>query len=304
MIYTVTLNPSLDYYVSCGGFETGKTNRTEREEILPGGKGINVSIMLKRMGVESVALGFVAGFTGREIIKHLADTGINTDFVELNEGNSRINIKIEDVEGTEINARGPMPDRESFDELVNKVSSLSAGDILVLSGSVPAGIPSEAYERLIMACEGKGVRYVVDAEGDLLLNALNHKPFLIKPNNYELGKIFGVEISDFASAVKYGKKLHEMGAENVIVSMAGAGAVYISEDGTVYSHGPVDGNFINGVGAGDSMIAGFLAGHITFGDFKKAFLQGISAASATAFSSGLGDEKLIKNISKKVLTDI
>lgn len=302
MIYTVTLNTSIDYYVSCGGFETGRTNRTKTTEMLPGGKGINVSVMLKRMGYESVALGFTGGFTGREIARLLEEAGIHTDFVELSDGTSRINVKIEDIEGTEINGAGPVIKQEEADLFWEKLDKLNEKDVLVLSGSVPAGMPDDTYEKIISRLAGKKVKIVVDAEGDLLVKALKYKPFLVKPNHHELEGIFHVPIEDFDSAEKYGRRLSEMGARNVIVTMAGMGAVYISEEGFVYRHGALEGNFVNGVGAGDSMIAGFLAGFMDSGDCKQAFLLGLSAASATAFSKGLGEENLIKNIYKKVLT--
>lgn len=302
MIYTVTLNPSIDYYVSCGGFEIGMTNRTKTENMLPGGKGINVSIMLKRMGHDSIALGFVGGFTGNEITRLLDEMDIKTDFVEVASGASRINVKIEDIEGTEINGSGPVISSEEADTFQAKLGKLKEGDVLVLSGSVPKGMPGDTYERILDRLKDKSVNVVVDAEGELLLNSLKYHPFMVKPNHHELGALFDVSINDFESAEVYARKLIEMGAENVIVTMAGQGAVVVCGNGEVYSHGPVEGKFVNGVGAGDSMVAGFVGGYLDAGDFKQAFLQGVSAASATAFSNGLGDEKIIKNILKKVLT--
>lgn len=304
MIYTVTLNPSIDYYVSCNDFTTGKTNRTKSAEILPGGKGINVSIMLKRMGCDSVALGFTGGFTGREIERLVDEMGIKTDFINLSEGTSRINVKIEDIEGTEINGGGPFVKTDEADAFFEKLNRINSEDMLILSGSVPKGMPSNTYEKILETVKGRGVRVIVDAEGELLLNSLKYRPFLIKPNHHELGELFDVKIDDFDSAEKYARKLIDMGACNVIVTLAGKGAMMVSGSGECYKHAALEGNFVNGVGAGDSMIAGFIAGILDSGNHKQAFLLGLSAASATAFSKGLGDEKLIKNIYKKVLTTI
>lgn len=302
MIYTVTFNPSIDYYTLCGGFETGKTNRTIREEMKPGGKGINVSIMLKKLGIESKALGFVAGFTGEEIVRSLDKMEIASDFIRLNEGVSRINIKIEDVEGTEINGSGPAISNENIAALLDKFKGMAEKDMLVLSGNVPKSVSTDIYGQIAGICEKRKIRLIVDAEGELLMNTLCYKPFLIKPNHHELGALFNTEIVSHEDAVFYGKKLAEMGAENVLISMAGNGAVLITKSGLVRKAMAVKGEFINGVGAGDSMIAGFLAGYLDKNDYDDAFRLGISAASATAFSVGLGDEKLIKNIYKKVLT--
>lgn len=304
MIYTVTLNPSIDYYVACNGLKMGQTNRTDKAELVVGGKGINVSIMLKRMGVESTALGFVAGFTGDEIERRLAEIGINTDFVKLDSGESRINVKIEDVEGTEINAPGPAVSTEAVNSLLDKISKAKEGDLLIMSGSIPRGIPSDIYEKMAKIFTNKGAQFIIDAEGELLLNTLKYKPVLVKPNQKELENLFNVKVSGPSDAIKYGSRLVDMGACNVIVSMAGDGAVLITHEGRSIYHEAVKGDFVNGVGAGDSMIAGFVAGMCAESDAERAFLQGIAAASATAFSTGLGDEKIIKKIYEKVLTTL
>lgn len=304
MIYTVTLNPSIDYYVACNGFKLGQTNRTDKAELIAGGKGINVSIMLKRMGVESTALGFVAGFTGDEIVRRLTEQGIRTDFVKLGSGESRINVKIEDVEGTEINAKGPIVTDAEVDELINKVKAIKPNDMLIMSGSIPKGITHDIYETMAKICSLNGAEFIIDAEKELLLNTLRYNPVLVKPNRRELEDLFSVEITSNEDAVKYGSRLIDMGAQNVIVSMAGDGAILVTKDGRNIYHEAVKGDFVNGVGAGDSMIAGYVAGMKHENDAERAFLWGISAATATAFSTGLGDEKIIKKISEKVLTTL
>ncbi len=284
MIYTVTFNPSLDYIVSVPDFALGKTNRTKTEQMLPGGKGINVSIVLQNLGIPSTALGFMAGFTGKEIIRRLEEMELKSDFIEIDGGLSRINVKLKDIDGTEVNGMGPVIDQVSLDKLMAKLDQLHGGDILVLAGSIPDSMPDTIYEDIMRRLFGKGIRFVVDATRALLVNVLPYHPFLIKPNNHELGEIFGVELTTRESVVPYAKKLQEMGAANVLVSMAGQGAVLIDADGGVHMHEAARGKLVNAVGAGDSMVAGFLAGYEERSDYEHAFLMGISAGSASAFS--------------------
>lgn len=270
MIYTVTFNPSLDYIVSVSDFKLGLTNRTDSELLLPGGKGINVSTVLQNLGIANTAFGFTAGFVGEEVRKEVEQLGVKAEFISLDEGVSRINLKLKSIDGTEINGRGPKIPREAVDALMTQLDRLGADDTLVLAGSIQRRcrmIFTEDYERL----DGRDVRIVVDATKDLLLNVLGHHPFLIKPNNHELGDIFGVKLSEREEVVPYAKKLQEKGAVNVLVSMAGKGAVLLAEDGSVYAAEAPKGTLKNGVGAGDSMVAGFLAGYGESGDYEHAF---------------------------------
>ena len=260
MIYTVTFNPSLDYIVSVDEFKLGLTNRTSSELLLPGGKGINVSTILTNLGIESTALGFAAGFTGDEIIRRVEQIGVRSDFIRIEDGISRINVKLKSIDGTEINGMGPDISSEKTEELMRKLDVLDEGDVLVLAGSIPASMPDDIYSRILKRLEGKGITFVVDATGDLLLNVLKYHPFLIKPNNHELGDLFGVELKTRKEVVPYGRKLQEMGAKNVLISMAGEGAVLIAEDGSVYDTPAPKGVLVNAVGSGDSMVAGFTAG--------------------------------------------
>ena len=296
VIYTVTFNPSLDYIVSVKNFKTGITNRTDSEKILPGGKGINVSTVLMNLGIPNTALGFVAGFTGDEIIRRLSGLGVNNGFIRLDDGFSRINLKLSTIEGTEINGRGPDIGKEQVKMLMDRLDELKEGDILFLSGSIPAGMGDDAYEKIMQALEGRGVIIAVDATRDLLMKVLPYKPFLIKPNNYELGEIFGVELKSRKSVIPYAKKLQEMGAVNVLVSMAGEGAVLVAEDGQVLETEAPKGKLINGVGAGDSMVAGFMAGYMEKHDYRHAFCMGVAAGSASAFSENLATGAEIKKV--------
>lgn len=296
VIYTVTFNPSLDYIVSVKDFKTGITNRTDSEKILPGGKGINVSTVLVNLGIPNTALGFVAGFTGDEIIRRLSGLGVNNGFIRLDDGFSRINLKLSTIEGTEINGRGPDIGKEQVKMLMDRLDELKEGDILFLSGSIPAGMGDDAYEKIMQALEGRGVIIAVDATRDLLMKVLPYKPFLIKPNNYELGEIFGVELKSRKSVIPYAKKLQEMGAVNVLVSMAGEGAVLVAEDGQVLETEAPKGKLINGVGAGDSMVAGFMAGYMEKHDYRHAFCMGVAAGSASAFSENLATGAEIKKV--------
>ena len=297
MVYTVTFNPAIDYVVHTGKMKLGATNRSEREEMYFGGKGINVSIVLRELGIDSKALGFTAGFTGEAIEKGLADVGIDTDFVRLESGNSRINVKIKSAEETELNGQGPDINDKAISALYEKLDELSDGDTLILAGSIPSSLPSDIYERILERLSGKNIRAVVDATKDLMLNVLKYKPFLIKPNNHELGEMFGVELNSDEEIEKYARKLQEMGAVNVLISMAGDGAMLIDEYGKKHRCGVCKGMVKNSVGAGDSMVAGFTAGAIN-GDYEYALKLGTAAGGATAFSDGLATKEEITELLK------
>ena len=296
MIYTVTFNPSLDYIVSMKSFEMGMTNRTTQEQMLPGGKGINVSTVLTNLGHESTALGFVAGFTGREIIRRLEEMKLKNDFIKIDNGFSRINVKLKDFDGTEINGMGPVIDGESQNKLMDKLLAMEEGDTLVLAGSIPESMPATIYHDIMEKLQGRGIRFVVDATKKLLMNVLVFHPFLIKPNNHELGEIFGVELETRESVVPYARKLQEQGARNVLVSMAGQGAVLLDENGEVHMHEAARGKLVNAVGAGDSMVAGFIAGYEEKQDYEHAFRMGISAGSASAFSELLATKEEVMRV--------
>lgn len=297
MIYTVTFNPAIDYVVHTKEMIFGATNRSLKEEIYFGGKGINVSIVLKELGIASKTLGFTAGFTGEAIEKGLADMGIDTDFVHLKKGNSRINIKIKADEETELNGQGPDIDDDAVAMLFKKLDTLSCGDILILAGSIPSSLPSDIYEKILQKISHKKVRTVVDATNDLLLNVLKYKPFLIKPNNHELGEMFGVDLKTDEEIEKYARKLQDMGAVNVLVSMAGDGSMLIDENGITHRLGVCKGTVKNSVGAGDSMVAGFIAG-IQNGNYEYALKLGTAAGGATAFSDGLAKKEKISELLK------
>lgn len=300
MIYTVTFNPSLDYIVSVENFRLGYTNRTSSELLLPGGKGINVSTVLRNMGIESTALGFIAGFSGEEIIRRLALLGVQHDFIRIDEGFSRINLKLKSIDGTEINGQGPQIEKDKVEQLMARLGRLQEGDVLFLSGSIPASMPDDAYQKIMARLDGKGVQIVVDATQDLLLKVLPYRPFLIKPNNHELGEIFHVELTTRDAVIPYAKKLQEMGAQNVLVSMAGEGAVLLAADGSVYKAPAPKGTLVNGVGAGDSMVAGFMAGYMQKQNYEYAFHMGISAGSASAFSENLATREEIEAVYRQV----
>ena len=300
MIYTVTFNPSLDYIVSVEDFKLGLTNRTSSELMLPGGKGINVSTVLMNLGIENTALGFMAGFVGDEIVRKLEEMGVKSDFIKIPEGVSRINLKLKSIDGTEINGMGPKISAEKVQELMEKLDTLKEGDVLFLAGSIPSSMPDDMYEKIMARLDGRGVMIVVDATRDLLMNVLEYRPFLIKPNNHELGEIFGVNLSTKESVVPYAKKLQEKGARNVLISMAGEGAVLVSEDKSVFMAEAPKGTLINGVGAGDSMVAGFLAGWMKSHDYKEAFRMGVACGSASAFSEYLADSEMIEKVYNQV----
>ena len=301
MIYTVTFNPSLDYIVSVDDFKLGLTNRTSSELILPGGKGTNVSTVLKNLGFESTALGFVAGFTGNEIVKRLNDMGIKSDFISIENGISRINLKLKSIDGTEINGAGPDISEEKVNKLMDKLNQLKEGDVLVLAGSIPSSMSDNIYRDIMADLKDRGVMIVVDATKDFLLNVLEYHPFLIKPNNHELGEIFDVKLTTREEVIPYGRKLQEKGARNVLVSMAGEGAVLIAEDGQVFDAPAPKGKLINGVGAGDSMVAGFVAGWIEKQDYEYAFHMGVASGSASAFSENLATKEEIINVYNQVM---
>lgn len=293
MIYTVTFNPALDYIMRVDDLQSKDINRTRSEEIYYGGKGINVSVILTRLGVENKALGFVAGFSGKQIEDMLVSDGIKTDFVHLKEGYTRINVKIKCDRELDINANGPEIKREEVDALFEKLEELKSGDYLILAGSIPKALPDNMYEKILERLDGKGVNFVVDATGDLLKNVLKYKPFMVKPNHHELGEIFGVEITALDDIEKYAKKLQEMGAKNVLVSRGKDGAALIDEFGKVHTMGNVPGKIISSVGCGDSMVAGFVAGYAKEKDYAYALKLGSACGNATAFSSGLATKNEI-----------
>jgi len=288
MIYTVTFNPSLDYIVRLDSFTAGEINRVNYEQVLGGGKGINVSIVLKNLGHDSTALGFVAGFTGEEIKRQLKEFGVTSDFVQLEQGFSRINVKAKAEKETEINGQGPDISEAKQAELFAQLDKLVSGDTLVLAGSIPKTLPDDIYQRIMARLDGKGIRIVVDAEKKLLLNVLQYHPFLIKPNNHELGDMFGVKLTTDEEIITYAKKLQEKGAQNVLISMAGDGAILLTAEGKSFKCPAPKGKLINSVGAGDSMVAGFITGFMeSDGDFEKAFHMGVATGSASAFSENL-----------------
>ena len=302
MIYTVTFNPALDYVVHMSqDLAIGMTNRSDAEEIYFGGKGINVSNVLRELDLPTTALGFIAGFTGKALDEGVAASGITTDFIKLPEGNTRINVKIKAADETEINGQGPKIPDECQKALFEKLDQLKEGDTLVLAGSIPSSLPSDVYERILERLDGKGIRFVVDAIKDLLLNVLKYHPFLIKPNKQELGEMFGVTIDSDDDTVLYAKKLQEKGARNVLISMAGDGSLLVTEDGQILRQGVCKGKVKNSVGAGDSMVAGFIAGYEkSGGDYKVALNLGTACGGATAFSDGLAKKDLIDELYKSL----
>ncbi|WP_370828489.1 1-phosphofructokinase [Fournierella massiliensis] len=299
MIYTVTFNPALDYVVRMDELALGQVNRTVSEDVQLGGKGINVSWVLRELGHENVALGFVAGFTGKAIEDGLAAKGVATDFIHLPAGLTRINVKLKAGEETEINGKGPDISAEALEELYHKLDALSEGDVLVLAGSIPASLPSDVYESILARLEGKKVLCAVDATRDLLVNVLKYRPFVIKPNNHELGEIFGRTLTTDEEIRECAAKLQEQGARNVLVSMAGDGAMLLDENGVCHRLAAHKGKVKNSVGAGDSMVAGFLAGYLDSGDYEQALRVGSAAGSATAFSDVLATHPEIEALLNK-----
>ena len=287
MIYTITFNPSLDYVANCDDFRLGETNRTNKEMIFPGGKGINVSIVLSNLGLDNTALGFLAGFTGEEIKRLIIEKGIRNEMISIDEGFSRINVKLRSKQESELNGMGPFINEKAIKKLYEKLDRLDSNDILCMSGSIPSSMPSTIYSDIMKHLEGRDIMIVVDATKDLLRNVLKYRPFLIKPNNHELGELFGVKIESREEAVPYARKLQEEGARNVLVSMAGQGAVLVDETGGVYLSKAPEGKVVNSVGAGDSMVAGFLYGYLKFHDYREAFRYGLCTGSASAFKDDL-----------------
>ena len=295
MVYTVTFNPAIDYVVHMDAFRAGEVNRTTAEKMYFGGKGINVSAVLKELGVQSRALGFTAGFTGEAIEKGVAAMGIEADFVRLPNGDSRINVKIKASEESEINAQGPDIDEVSLEKLFEKTDAVKDGDTLVLAGSIPASLPRDIYERILARLEGRDIKTAVDATGKLLMNVLKYKPFVVKPNNFELGEMFGVTLTSTEDIIEYAGRLQKLGAQNVLVSMAGDGAILLDKNGKTHICGVCRGTVKNSVGAGDSMLAGFIAGSAE-GDYEYAIKLGTAAGGATAFSDGLASSALISEL--------
>ena len=301
MIYTVTFNPAIDYIMHTDRLQPGTVNRSQAEEIYFGGKGINVSCVLAELDVPSVALGFVAGFTGKAIEHGLQAEGIHTDFIHLKDGFSRINVKLKAGEETELNGKGPAIDRQALDALFAKIEALADGDTLILAGSIPGSLPQDIYRQMIERLSGREVRIIVDAAGELLRQILPLHPFLIKPNHIELGELFGTGLHTEAEIVVHAAKLQAMGARNVLVSMAGDGALLLDETGQVHRCSVCRGEVINSVGAGDSMLAGFVAGLLS-GDYDAALRLGTAAGGATAFSSGLAKRPLIDTLLRQLNT--
>lgn len=299
MIYTVTFNPSLDYVVTVDHFTNGIVNRTTEEIMLPGGKGINVSLVLKNLGYDSTAFGFVSGFTGEELKKILENSLIKTDFIPVKEGMTRINVKLRSDKETEINGQGPFIRQEDIDTLYKKLDVLKENDVLVLAGSIPSMMPQSIYRDIMKYLQDKKLKVVVDATKELLLNVLEYHPFLIKPNNHELGEMFHTTITSKEDVVIYAKKLREMGAQNVLVSMAGDGAVLVTEDNQVFKANVPKGKVRNSVGAGDSMVAGFLAGYFANGEYMQAFQMGVCTGSASAFSEALATKQEVLDLLKQ-----
>ena len=291
MIYTITFNPSLDYIIQVDHFQTGTINKTTSETILPGGKGINVSIVLANLHHPSCAFGFLAGFTGEEIEKRLHDYGCNSAFIKVKQGLSRINIKMKSDEESEINGSGPIISNAELDQLWEHLKNVQEDDIVVISGSIPACLPDDMYEKIMALLQDKNVKIVVDATKNLLLNVLKYHPFLIKPNHHELSEIFGVELKSKADVIPYAHKLKALGACNVLVSLAEQGAILLDEHNVLHQCDAPSGKVVNSVGAGDSMVAGFLSGYIETNNYEYALKKGICSGSASAFSTYLAHEE-------------
>lgn len=299
MIYTVTFNPALDYNITVDHFELGMTNRSHDETLICGGKGINVSYILKQLGYDSIALGFVAGFTGQEFIKGIEKMGITSQMIMLEQGMTRINVKLKGKMETEINGSGPDIPKSSQDALFQQLNQLLPGDVLVLSGSIPTTLSNTIYQEIMARLQEKEILFVVDATNDLLVNVLKYKPFLIKPNHHELAEIFNVKIDDDKDIIFYARKLQEKGARNVLVSMAGNGSILVDENGHVTKMGVPQGIVRNSVGAGDSMLAGFIGGYLNGYDYTKTLALATACGSATAFSDTLAHEDEIMALFQK-----
>lgn len=295
MVYTVTLNPALDYVLNVDELRFDDINRASNEQIYYGGKGINVSVILNRLGVDNVALGFVGGFTGGKLESLLNSDGIRTSFDHIKCGDTRINVKIRANTELDINANGPDISSDDIDALMTRLDGLNMGDYLVLAGAIPSTLPNDIYEQIMQGLDNRCINFVVDATGDLLQNVLKYHPFLIKPNHHELGDLFGVSISDVEDIEKYAKKLQDMGARNVLVSMAKNGAFLLDENGKSHTIANLEGKLVNSVGCGDSMVGGFVAGYIEKGDYSYALIMGAACGNASAFSNELATADEIKN---------
>ena len=300
MIYTITFNPALDYISQVENFEIGKINRTKTEKILPGGKGLNVSIVLKNLAYNSTALGFIAGFTGEELKKQLEDYGVSTDFIRVKKGMTRINVKISSKEETALNGNGPEISKEDIQELLDKIEKIKKDDIVILAGNIPKGINNNMYEIICVNLEKNGVTYIVDATKELLTNVLKYKPFLIKPNKEEIEETFKIKVKTTEDIILYAKKLQLMGAQNVLVSLGGDGAILVTNDNNVYFCEAPKGNVVNTVGAGDSMVAGFLAGYLKKQDYEYALKMGVATGSASAFSMDLANINDVEKLLRKM----
>lgn len=300
MIYTITFNPALDYIVKIDDFNLGHVNRSENEDVYAGGKGINVSIVLNNLGVKSKALGFIAGFTGEEIERRVREFGCDTDFIKLKDGMSRINVKIKGDVESEINGGGPDISEDALNKLYEQLDKLISGDILVLAGSIPKTMPVDIYERIMERLQSRGVKFIVDTTGESLLRALKYNPFLIKPNHHELGELFGVKLNNKEEVIEYAKRLKDKGAENVIISMAGDGAVLINSHGEVTTSSVPKGIVKNSVGAGDSMVAGFIAGYLNSEKIEEGFKLGVATGSASAFSEGLATKDYVYELLEQI----
>ncbi|MGM9534929.1 MAG: 1-phosphofructokinase [Intestinibacter sp.] len=300
MIYTVTLNPSIDYVIKVDNLTKGKVNRVYEEHVYPGGKGINVTRILKSLDNDNIALGFVSGFTGDYIVNSLKDLNLKSEFIKVKEGFTRINVKIKSNEETEINGQGPKINEEELNKFYAIIDKLVDGDILILSGSIPSCLDEKLYEKIMERVNSKDIKVVVDATKNLLLNVLKYKPFLIKPNNHELAEMFGVELKSTEDVIFYARKLKEMGARNVLISMGGDGALLVSEDDEVFISSVAKGEVVNSVGAGDSMVAGFVSGYLKTGSYEEALRLGAASGGATAFSSDLASREFIDKLVKEI----
>lgn len=296
MIYTVTLNPSIDYVIKVDKLTTGNINRVNEEHVYPGGKGINVTRILKSLDNDNIALGFVSGFTGDYIINSLQELNLKSDFIKVKQGFTRINVKVKSEEETEINGQGPKISEEELNQFYKVIDKLVDGDILILSGSIPSCLDERLYESIMKKVEDMDIKVIVDATKNLLLNVLKYKPFLIKPNNHELAEMFNVELNSTEDVVFYARKLKEMGAQNVLISMGKDGALLVTENDEVFASSVAKGEVINSVGAGDSMVAGFIAGYLKSNSYEEALRLGAASGGATAFSSDLATREFIDKL--------
>ena len=300
MIYTITFNPALDYISQVENFKIGKINRTKTEKILPGGKGLNVSTVLKNLGIESTALGFIAGFTGKELKRNIEEKGIKTDFIKVEKGITRINVKISSNEETALNGNGPEITEEDINKLLEKIEKITKEDMVILAGNIPRCINNDIYEIICKTLERTNVTFVVDATKELLMNVLKYKPFLIKPNKEELEETFKEKIETKEEIIVHAKKLQLIGAQNVLISLGGEGAILLTTEGKEFYSKAPKGKVLNTVGAGDSMVAGFIAGYEKSGDFEQAFKMGIATGSASSFSMNLATAEEVANLLKEI----